>query len=102
GYTPTQIATVLLCSRSSVYRAVTAYRQGAPEGLTEVESCQRASALTPSLRRSLLALLNKAPAACGWCRTPWSGATLAAQLCYPGHRSFSVTLNTAYTILAAK
>jgi hypothetical protein len=32
------------------------------------------------LRRSLLALLNKTPAAFGWCRTRWSCATLAAQL----------------------
>jgi len=32
------------------------------------------------VRRSLSALLTKAPAVYGWCRTRWSGATLAAQL----------------------
>jgi transposase len=36
--------------------------------------------LTPSLRRSLLSLLKRAPSAYGWCRTRWSCATLAAQL----------------------
>jgi transposase len=36
--------------------------------------------LTPSVRRSLLALLTKAPAVYGWCRTRWRGAPLAAQL----------------------
>jgi hypothetical protein len=36
--------------------------------------------LSPSLCRSLMALLAKVPWACGWCRTRWSCATLAAQL----------------------
>jgi transposase len=36
--------------------------------------------LSPSLCRSLLALLKKVPSAYGWCRTRWSCATLAAQL----------------------
>jgi putative transposase len=80
GYTPTQIAAVLFCSRSSVYRAVKAYRAGSLEGLTDAQTCQRAGSLTPSLRRSLLSLLNKVPGAYGWCRTRWSCATLAAQL----------------------
>ena len=34
GYTPTPIAAVLFCSRSSVYRAVRAYRDGALDHLT--------------------------------------------------------------------
>jgi transposase len=80
GYTPTQIAAVLFCSRSSVYRAVRAYRAGALDTLTDTDSAHRASSLTPSLRRSLLALLKRMPSAYGWCRTRWSCATLAAQI----------------------
>ena len=80
GYNPTQIAAVLFCSRSSVYRAVNAYRAGSLEGLTDAWQPHRSGSLTPSLRRSLLALLNKMPEAYGWCRTRWSCATLAAQL----------------------
>jgi transposase len=80
GYTPTQIAAVLFCSRSSVYRAVNAYRTGSMAVLTDAEQPRRVGSLTPSLRRSLLALLKGAPSAYGWCRTRWSCATLAAQL----------------------
>jgi hypothetical protein len=36
--------------------------------------------LTLARRRSLLALLSKAPAVYGWCRTRWSGAALAETL----------------------
>jgi transposase len=80
GFTPTQIAAVLFCSRSSVYRVVKAYRAGSLEGLVDADPSLRASSLTPSLRRSLLALLKRAPSAYGWCRTRWSCATLAAQM----------------------
>ena len=80
GYTPTQIAAVLFCSRSSVYRAAKAYRAGLLDALTDTESSRRAGSLTPSLCRSLLALLNRMPSAYGWCRTRWSCATLAAQM----------------------
>ena len=80
GYTPTQIAAVLFCSRSSVYRAIRAYRSGTLAALTKAESPHRAGSLTPSVRRSLLALLKRAPAAYGWCRTRWSCATLVAQI----------------------
>jgi transposase len=80
GFTPTQIAAVLFCSRSSVYRAVNAYRAGALACLADANTPHRASSLTPALRRSLLALLKRAPSAYGWCRTRWSCATLAAQM----------------------
>jgi len=80
GFTPTQIAAVLFCSRSSVYRAVKAYRTGSLATLPDAAQPRRIGSLTPSLRRSLLALLNKMPAAYGWCRTRWSCATLAAQI----------------------
>ncbi len=79
GRTPTEIATVLFCSRSSVYRIVNAYK--AHSGETWVENLSpKAVGLLPSLCRSLRALLKKAPSAYGWCRTRWSCATLAAQL----------------------
>jgi len=79
GRTPTEIATVLFCSRSSVYRIVTAYCAQRLDALRD-EPTAKGSWLTPSLRRSLLALLSKVPSAYGWCRTRWSCATLAAQL----------------------
>jgi len=81
GYSPTDIARVLFCSRSSVYRVVKSYRAGQLEGLGDGQILPRQPrSLTPSLRRSLLALLWKAPAVYGWCRTRWSCATLAAQM----------------------
>jgi Winged helix-turn helix len=40
----------------------------------------RTTTLRPWLRRSLGALLKAAPHAYGWCRTRWSGATLALEL----------------------
>jgi len=79
-YTPTQIAAVLFCSRSSVYRAVNAYRAGLLAGLTHAEQPRGVGSLTPCLCRSLLALRKRAPSAYGWCRTRWSCATLAAQI----------------------
>jgi transposase len=80
GYTPTQIAAVLFCSRSSLYRAVRAYHTGTLAALTDTESPHRTGSLTPSLCRSLLALLKRPPAAYGRCRTRWTCATLAAQM----------------------
>jgi putative transposase len=79
GRTPTEIATYLFCSRSSVYRIVTAYREHALDEWFATAPAQ-VSWLSPSLRRSLVAFLKKVPSAYGWCRTRWSCATLAAQL----------------------
>jgi len=79
GRTPTEIATFLFCSRSSVYRIVNAYHAHRLDELFDKPPAQ-AAWLSPSLRRSLVALLRKVPAAYGWCRTRWSCATLAAQL----------------------
>ena len=83
--TPTQIATYLLCSRTSVYRIVACYRAGTlgfdfGGDDPRIGPPVRTRALAPSMRRSLLALLRKAPRLYGWCRTRWSCATLAAQL----------------------
>ena len=81
GRTPTDIAAVLFCSRSSVYRTVRAYRQGRL-GWKHDEQGRlmppvRTTVLLPMLRRSLVALLKAPPRAYGWCRTRWSCATLA-------------------------
>jgi hypothetical protein len=83
--TPTEIATFLLCPRRSVYRIVASYRAGTlgfDFGADDpiIEPPVRTRSLTPSMRRSLLALLRKAPRVYGWCRTRWSCQTLAAQL----------------------
>jgi transposase len=40
----------------------------------------RTTVLVPMLHRSLVALLQAAPRASGWCRTRWGRATLAATL----------------------
>src|SRR5205085_5883737 len=84
GKSPTQIADFLLCSRSSVYRIVDAFRAGTL-GITcdtdaTVSAPVRTTVLLPWLRRSLLALLAKPPSAFGWCRTRWSCASLALEL----------------------
>src|SRR5215813_14191795 len=82
GRNPTEIAALLLCSRSSVYRTVRAYRAGSL-GIRIDQDGQRSIAVQstmfmPWLTRSLSALLKKAPRAYGWCHTRWSCATLAA------------------------
>jgi putative transposase len=48
--------------------------------------------LVPTLRRSLLALLKAPPRASGWCRTRWSGATLAAT--FQAKRGLTVSAET--------
>jgi transposase len=84
GRSPTEIAAVLLCSRSSVYRTVRAYREGTLgleyDAQGRLAPPVRTAVLLPTLRRSLLALLKAAPRAHGWCRTRWSCATLALTL----------------------
>jgi transposase len=84
GRTPTEIAAVLFCSRSSIYRGVKAYRAGQLEGTLADEGWERArgrrTVLSPALKRSLLAILKTVPRACGWCRTRWSCATVALEL----------------------
>jgi putative transposase len=79
GRTPTEIATFLFCSRTSVYRIVKAYQTQLLEARFD-RPLPPVGGLTPSVRRSLLAVLKQVPAVYGWCRTRWSCATLAAQL----------------------
>jgi transposase len=84
GRTPTAIADVLFCSRSSVYRAVRAYRAGTlgldRDDQGQFVSSVRTTVRVPTLRRWLLALLEAPPRAYGWGRTRWSCATLALTL----------------------
>src|SRR4029450_11480085 len=83
GRTPSEVASVLFCSRSSVYRIIRAYRAGTltcAEGSERATQQRRLRVLTPSLKRSVLALLRTAPRALGWCRTRWSCATLAVEV----------------------
>jgi putative transposase len=80
GWTPSAIAAALLCSRTSVYRTVAAYRRGHLDLGLATEAGQTPPWPRSSLRRSLLALLKRVPAAFGWCRTRWSCAALAAEL----------------------
>ena len=83
---PAEIAAVLFCSRTTVYRVVKAYRAGQWAGLAEAaESGQagpvrRVTGLAPTLRRSVLAVLHSVPRLCGWWRTRWSCATIALEL----------------------
>ncbi|MGH8066190.1 MAG: helix-turn-helix domain-containing protein, partial [Candidatus Entotheonellia bacterium] len=81
GRSPTDIAAVLFCSRSSVYRTVRAYQTGTLDLEYDARGRLippiRTTVLVPTLRRSLLALLKAPPRAYGWCRTRWSCATLA-------------------------
>jgi transposase len=91
---PTEIAAVLFCSRSPVYRVVKAYRAGPGAGLTAGERVgeaaeelgepesrpRRLTMRAPVLTRSLLAILHSVPRLSGWCRTRWSCATSALEL----------------------
>jgi len=81
--TPTEIAAVLFCSRTTVYRVVAAYRAGQWQGEEESSaerSPRRRTVLSPALKRSVLAILQSVPRLCGWCRTRWSCATIAVEL----------------------
>jgi transposase len=90
---PTEMAHWLLCSRSSIHEVAAAWRQGWRPGQPEQAAEGDSSVfLVPSLQRSLLALLQKPPAAFGWCRTRWSCATLALSL--EARRGFRVSAET--------
>jgi putative transposase len=93
GRHPSEMAAVLLCSRSSVYRTVRAYQEGTLGLEHDAQGWLlppvRTIVLVPTLRRSLLALLKASPRAYGWCRTRWSCATLALTL--PTTRGLTVS-----------
>jgi transposase len=83
GKTPSEIADFLFCSRTSVYRACDAWRDGSllarwfPAPLAPTS--QGVSQPT-RWQRSLRWLLKQPPRAFGWCRTRWSCAALALTL----------------------
>jgi transposase len=84
--TPTEIAAVLFCSRTTVYRVVKAYRAGQWDGFGEEaepgpeHSPRCRTVLSPALKRSVVAILHSVPRLWGWCRTRWSCATIAGEL----------------------
>src|SRR5215468_1958774 len=95
GRTPSEIAAILFCSRSSVYRVVKAYRAGTftfDASTGDKGGRTRVRLLTPSLKRSVMALLKTVPRAWGWCRTRWSCATLA--LAWQARRGVQVSSET--------
>lgn len=80
GHGPSEISEFLFCSRTSVYRTVAAYHRGEWTGGESQPTSGPEPGRLLSWHRSLLALVKKAPAVFGWCRTRWSCATLALQL----------------------
>ena len=95
GRTPREVARVRFCSRSSVDRIVRAYQAGTrqfDEAHAQARRQRRLRLLTPSRKRSVLALLKTAPRGLGWCRTRWSCATLAVEL--QGRRGIAVSAET--------
>jgi len=82
GRHPTAIAAFLCCARSSLYR-IGHLSRTQKLGCTVDAACHRmapvrTTILMPGLKRSWGARLKASPRAYGWCRTRWSGATLAA------------------------
>jgi transposase len=83
GKTPTEIASFLFCSRSSVYRAKAAYEKGDFSFYWQTERDHTRSRLTPprgSWHESVVSYLKLSPKFFGWCRTRWSCAALSLQL----------------------
>lgn len=79
---PSTIASVLFCSRTSVYRTYQAWCAGHIE-IGTVDGLPRrwwGTCLTDLVRTRLLALVGQAPQALGWMRSRWSCACLAAEL----------------------
>jgi hypothetical protein len=95
---PTEIAAVLFCSRSTVYRGVRAYGLGQEKGRDGEAEAGRANyswrptVRSPTLKRSVLAILTTVPRACGWCRTRWSRAAIALEL--QARRGWTVSAET--------
>lgn len=89
GWTPSAISSALFCSRSSIYRLVCDYRKGNLDLGLGYEAASGGRHHRASLKRSLLALVKRAPSAFGWCRTRWSCAALAVELQARRHVSVS-------------
>ncbi len=91
GRTPSEIAEFLFCSRSSVYRIVAAYQRGERWVSSADAQCAPPPRM-PSLKRSLLYIIKRAPQHFGWCRVRWSCQTLAVEL--QARRSVAVSRET--------
>jgi transposase len=98
---PTEIARWLLCSRSTVYAAASAWQAGCRPWETGPDPARAPlpPGLTPARQRSLLALLRKAPSVFGWSRTRWSCEALALSL--EARRGFRVSAETVRRWLQA-
>jgi putative transposase len=73
---PTEIADFLFCSRSSVYRAVNAYRAARLDWQRDNQSSPHLSRWQKKLR----SLIKLSPRVFGWFRVRWSCAALAVTL----------------------
>ena len=84
GRNPTEIAAVLFCSRSSVYRTVRAYRAGTlgleHDAQGRLMPTRAHHGAAPDAAPVAAGPAQGAPRAYGWCRTRWSCATLALTL----------------------
>jgi transposase len=83
GRTPGEIAAVLFCSRSGVYRVAKASQAGRltfEDPAEEDASRMRLRILPSSLKRSVLAILKAMPRAWGRGRTRWRCAPLALEV----------------------
>lgn len=87
GFTPTQIAACLFCSRSSVYRTYAAWQHGslALAGPAGAVGSWWAHPLSDRIRQHLAYWLGRAPRAFGWMRSRWSCACLALMLAREDH-----------------
>jgi DDE superfamily endonuclease/Homeodomain-like domain len=80
GKTPSPIGDFLFCSRSSVYRAIAAWRRGKlQEQWWSIRPEPEGDRTAPvrSLQRTLLWVIKQPPSLFGLCRTGWSCAALA-------------------------
>ncbi len=98
GRTPSEIATFLFCSRSSVYRVVAAYQRGERRMTAAAAAESAVPGRMLSLKRSLLSIIKRTPQSFGWCRTRWSCAALALEL--HARRGVSVSRETIRRWLA--
>ena len=80
GKNPTEIADFLLCSRSSVYRAIEDWQSGKliAQWWPEEETAESSSGEGLNrFQQKLLWIIKQPPRLFGWCRTRWSCAALS-------------------------
>jgi transposase len=87
GFTSTEIAACLFCSRSSVYRASSAWQRGTLllAGPDAAAHAWWSHPLSDRIRQHLAYWLRHAPSAFGWLRSRWSCACLALRLAREDH-----------------